>query len=118
MRSRPNSLRWVIHTVILGTLSRIALAGDVLRTSGFTSCVDNAKITVTALDIQFDRSTKQITFDVGGTSAEAQNVTASLIVTAYGNQVYQKDFDPCDDHTKVIELCPGKHWHRKCLSGL
>lgn len=108
MKSRSISLRWVISTVIFGTLSRLAVAGDVLRTSGFTACVDNAEITVTALDIQFDRSTKQITFDVGGTSAEVQNVTASLIVTAYGNQVYQKDFNPCDDDTKVIELCPGK----------
>ena len=108
MRSRPTSLRWVVNTIILGALSRIALAGDILQTSGFTTCADNTEITVTALNIAFDRSTKQITFDVGGTSAEVQNVTASLIVTAYGNQVYQKDFDPCDDDTKVIELCPGK----------
>ena len=108
MRSRPTSLRWVVNTILLGALSRIALAGDILQTSGFTTCVDNGKITVTALNIQFDRSTKQITFDVGGTSAEVQNVTASLVVTAYGNQVYQKNFNPCDDDTKVIELCPGK----------
>ena len=107
MRSRPTSSRWVVSSIILAVLSATAFAGDILKTSGFTTCVDNAKITVTALNIQFDRSTKQVTFDVSGTSKAIQNVTASLIVTAYGNQVYQKDFNPCDEGTKVPELCPG-----------
>ena len=107
MRSQPFS-PWLTSTILLGALSATGLANDVLRTNGFTSCVDNSEITVNALNIQFDRSTKQITFDVGGTSQKVQNVTASLVVTAYGNQVYQKDFNPCDDGTKVIELCPGK----------
>ena len=108
MKPRPTSLRWVISSVLLGTLSTTVLAGDILQTSGFTSCISNAEIQVTALNIAFDRSTKQITFDVAGTSAQVQNVTASLVVTAYGNQVYQKDFNPCDAATEVPELCPGK----------
>lgn len=115
MQSRPGSLRWLVSTILLGTLSTTALANDILRTDGFTTCADNPEITVNALNIQFDRSTKQITFDVGGTSQKVQNVTASLIVTAYGNQVYQKDFNPCDEGTKVVELCPGKRLSVLCL---
>jgi hypothetical protein len=115
MKSRLVSPRWLVSTILLGILSTTTLANDVLKTDGFTTCADNPEITVNALNIQFDRSTKQITFDVGGTSQKVQNVTASLIVTAYGNQVYQKDFNPCDEGTKVAQLCPGKRLTGLCL---
>lgn len=100
--------RWVNGIVILGALSSSALANDILKTTGFTTCLNDPPINVNALDVQFDRSTKQITFNVGGSSSKVQNVTASMVVSAYGKQVYQKDFNPCDEATKVDELCPGK----------
>ena len=68
----------------------------------------NSDITVTALDIQYDRTTQQITFDVAGSSSKVENVTAALYVTAYGKQVYQKSFNPCDEGSKVDQLCPGE----------
>ena len=58
------------------------------------------------MNIQYNRQTKQVTFDVAGTSEKEQKVTASLVVTAYGKQVYQKDFNPCDKDTLVQQLCP------------
>jgi len=59
------------------------------------------------MDIQFDRSTKTVVFNVSGTSSEVQNVTGSIYVTAYGQQVYSKtDFSPCDPSTYVSQLCP------------
>ena len=99
--------RWLASITALGALSATAIAGDVLKTTGFTTCLNNAEINVDALDVQFDRSTKQISFNVGGTSSKVQNVTASMSVSAYGKRVYQKDFNPCDEATKVAELCPG-----------
>ena len=93
----------------LGSLiSGTVLGDDILSTSGFTSCMDStsSQITVQNLNIQFDRQTSQITFDVAGSSTKVQNVTASLSVTAYGNMVYSKDFDPCNAATKVTQLCP------------
>ena len=84
------------------------LGSDILKTNGFTACIKNPSITVNTLDIQYDRAAAAVDFNVGGTSSEVQNVTASLTVTAYGKQVYQKDFDPCDGATKVDQLCPGK----------
>lgn len=68
----------------------------------------DSDITVTALDIQYDRTTQQITFDVAGTSSKEENVTAALYVTAYGKQVYQKTFNPCNEGSKVDQLCPGE----------
>lgn len=86
-----------------------ALGEEILRTSGFSNCNNGTStIKVNNVDISFDRSTNEITFDVSGSSTEEQFVTAELIVTAYGVQVYEKSFDPCDDSTKVEQLCPGR----------
>ena len=84
-----------------------ALAGDVLKTNGFSSCLNgNSDIKVNKLDIQFDRSTKKVKFDVSGTNEKEQKVMATLIVNAYGKEVYRNKFDPCDGPTKVDQLCP------------
>lgn len=94
--------------LLLAVSTIIVSANDVLRTTGFTTCMADSDITVTALNIQFDRNTQQITFDVAGTSAKIENVTAALYVTAYGKQVYQKTFNLCDAGSKVDQLCPSE----------
>lgn len=106
----------ITRIIIFGTLPAIVLANDILKTQGFTTCLDNSTITVTNLDIQYDRSARAITFDVGGASSREQKVMASLTVTAYGKEVYKKDFNPCADDTKVTQLCPGKYAFRLCAS--
>ena len=118
MRLRSDRIRWLAWLTIVGTLLGTVLANDILKTTGYTTCLDNSQITVSALDLSYDRSNQQVKFDVGGTSMKEQNVTASLFVTAYGNQVYQKDFNPCDEATKVAHLCPGMYLplaHHPCL---
>lgn len=82
-------------------------AGDIISTDGFSNCGNSdSSIQVQNLDISFDRSTSTITFNVAGTSKISQDVTASLIVTAYGVNVYNQTFDPCAASTKVDQLCP------------
>lgn len=83
------------------------LAGNVLSSSGFRNCLNNATITVNNANVQFDRSTLAVDFDVSGTSSQEQKVMASLVVTGYGKEVYRKSFDPCDTTTFVAQLCPG-----------
>ena len=90
-------------------LLREAFAADIISTSGFSSCGNSdASIQVQNLDISFDRSTNKLTFNVAGHSDVEQDVTASLIVTAYGVSVYNQTFDPCAEDTKVDQLCPGE----------
>jgi hypothetical protein len=94
--------------ILLASAPLGVLAGDVLKTNGFSSCLNGpSDIKVNKLDIQFDRSTKKIKFDVSGTNEKVQKVMAKLIVNAYGKEVYSKEFDPCDPGTKVDQLCPG-----------
>lgn len=104
---RPPRASWkALPLLTLATLPVGVLGGDVISTDGFTTCIDDPKISVTAMNIQYDKSTNIVTFDVSGTSSEAQNVTAKIEVTAYGQSVYSKSFDPCDSGTYVAQLCP------------
>lgn len=91
---------------LLSILPASAFAGDILSTNGFSLCSTSPSIEVNKLDATYDRSTRQITFDVAGSSTQSQNVTLDLTVTAYGKEVYTKDFDPCD--LNMDEMCPGK----------
>ena len=97
-----------IAFLILSSLSAAVLCADVLRTNGYSTCLDDSDITVERLVIEYDRLSQVITFDVAGRNKRSQNVTASLNVTAYGKEVYQRDFDPCVKETFVEQLCPGK----------
>ncbi|KAF2687917.1 TRP-domain-containing protein [Lentithecium fluviatile CBS 122367] len=92
--------------ILLASAPLGAWAGDVLKTNGYSSCQDNSDIQVNKLDIEFDRNTKKVKFDVSGVSQKSQNVMAVLIVNAYGKEVYRNEFNPCEDKTKVAELCP------------
>ncbi|KAL1962203.1 hypothetical protein VTN77DRAFT_9924 [Rasamsonia byssochlamydoides] len=102
---RINPLSAAVY-VAVGLLPVQILAGDVLRTDGFTICSQNSTVQVQTFDIEYVRSTQVLTFNVAGTSDEQQYVTASLTVTAYGKEVYQKDFDPCAADSRVDQLCP------------
>lgn len=108
MRLRRTLWECIIRTLIFGALPVGVVGTDILKTTGFTTCLDNSTITVTNLNVSYDRVAGAVTFDVAGTSSKRQNVTAALTVTAYGKQVYQKTFNPCDTDTKVDQLCPGK----------
>lgn len=84
------------------------MATDVLKTSGFTNCEGGSSIQVNAVNIEYDKSSETVTFDVSGTSTKEQKVMATLNVTAYGIEVYSNTFNPCANSTYVEQLCPGK----------
>lgn len=81
-------------------------ASNILKTDGYSLCSDNATITVNSFNVEYDQSTNNITFDISGSSNVEQNVTVTLIVNAYGEQVYTDEFNPCDTSTYVADLCP------------
>ena len=89
-------------------LPAVVLAEGVLKTDGFSTCLDDADIKVEKLDIQFDQASTELKFDVSGVSKKEQNVTAKLIINAVGNE-FVREFDPCDEDSKVEQLCPGEY---------
>ncbi|QDS78142.1 hypothetical protein FKW77_004675 [Venturia effusa] len=106
MKPRWPSSPLVHALLLLGALPAGVLSADVLETNGFSTCGGESDIKVNKMNIQYNRATQKVIFDVGGTSTKSQKVMASLVVSAYGKQVYQKSFDPCADGTKVEQLCP------------
>ena len=103
---RPTTgMRALTAAALFSTLPFGVLGADVLTTNSFSTCLDNSEIRVDKLDVSYNKNTRKITFDVAGESTTAQNVTAKLVVSAYGKQFYEKTFSPCDEGMK--EMCPG-----------
>ncbi|EAW13795.1 transient receptor potential ion channel family protein [Aspergillus clavatus NRRL 1] len=90
----------------LGLLPAQVLAVDTISTDYVSTCLTNSDIQVQQLKIAYTRSTRIVDFTFHATSQRIQNVTASLTVTAYGRQVYTKDFNPCSSDNYVERLCP------------
>ncbi|KAI1092738.1 TRP-domain-containing protein [Rostrohypoxylon terebratum] len=105
--AKSNS-RWnVRRAAILATaLASGVLGDDLLVTSGFTNCEDDSPIRVQKADISYNNADKTVVFDVVGTSSKQQNVTATLSVTAYGQDVYTNSFNPCEAGSYIQQLCP------------
>ncbi|KAK5115557.1 hypothetical protein LTR62_001216 [Meristemomyces frigidus] len=93
-----------VNRLLLAALPAAVLGGNILSTTGFTQCMEGGSVQVQALDVSYDKASRALTFNVAGTSDKVQNVTAELVVTAYGKQVYDKTFNPCD--TGMPQMCP------------
>ncbi|TRX98284.1 hypothetical protein FHL15_000929 [Xylaria flabelliformis] len=100
---------WSIRKAAIWAIAFVAtgvLGDDILVTSGFNNCNNNSDITVDKVDIKYNNADKTVTFNVAGTSAKEQNVTAKLTVTALGQNLFTKEFNPCLPGTFVEQLCP------------
>lgn len=102
------STTWSLRNVALvaATLATGALAGDILKTSSFMDCGSDPSVKVDHINISYNKNSRTVDFDVAGTSNKMQNVSAVLKVTAYGNDVYSRSFNPCERDTLVKQLCP------------
>lgn len=98
-------MRALTAAALFITLPLGVLGTDILTTNSFSTCLDDSAIRVDALDVTYDKNTRKIKFNVAGESKTAQNVTAKLVVSAYGKQFYEKTFSPCEQG--MTEMCPG-----------
>ncbi|KAF2455329.1 hypothetical protein BDY21DRAFT_289753 [Lineolata rhizophorae] len=102
----PRPSRRLVAPLVLLSALPVAHAADILKTDSFSSCAENSDFQVQQMDIEYNRNTNKVTFDVAGSNAREQNVTAQLTVFAYGIEVYSNSFNPCDSDTRVDDLCP------------
>jgi hypothetical protein len=103
---RPSiGTRALTAAALFSCLPAGVFGADVLSTNGFTTCLDDSAIQVNALDVSYNKNSHIITYNVDGESKTAQNVTAKLVVTAYGKEFWSKTFSPCEEGVK--EMCPG-----------
>lgn len=101
---RKSVLALLASTAVLPSV----YADSILKTNGFSDCGGDGSIKVNKVDISFNKGNNEITFDLQGDSEKEQEVTATLVVEAYGVKVFEQEFDPCSDATKVEQLCPCK----------
>lgn len=101
-------MRYQSPRLLLTFVSLLGLtsAADILKLSDFQDCASEADIKLNSVDIEYDGSSRSISFSIDGTSSKSEKVQASLQVQAYGKDVYTKDFNPCDEATSVPQLCP------------
>ncbi|EPS37772.1 hypothetical protein H072_8402 [Dactylellina haptotyla CBS 200.50] len=93
----------LLSALFLGSLQ--VQAADILSTSGFASCASqDSDIVVNRFNVEYNKANMTVKFNVGGESKIAQEVTADLVVTAYGREVYRNSFDPCEKG--ITLLCP------------
>ena len=93
---RPSRGATALSLLWLSALPVGVLGADILGTTGFSSCMDNAEIQVETLNVQYDRNTGKVVFDIAGKSKVSQKVEAIMLVTAYGKTVYENSFNPYD----------------------
>ncbi|KAH6660569.1 hypothetical protein BKA67DRAFT_589954 [Truncatella angustata] len=95
------------RAAVLATMFAVGVLGDnILTTSSFSNCDTNTSISVNNVEISYNQNNQTVTFDVSGTSSKVQNVSATMKVTAYGQDVYTNSFNPCETSTYVEQLCP------------
>lgn len=94
----------VLETLLLLGSLATTHAADVLKTNGFSSCLESDEVKVERMNIQYDKKQNVVTFDVAGISKKSQSIIAELVVNAYGIEVYKNSFDPCDEN--IALLCP------------
>ncbi|RSL57539.1 hypothetical protein CEP53_006438 [Fusarium sp. AF-6] len=102
-RSHSQWSAWKVVATAAALVTGV-LGDNVLKTSGFSDCGTVPDITVERLNLSYDNDKQEVTFDVAGTSKTKRNVSAYLEVTAYGRQVYQNSFNPCEQG--ITQLCP------------
>ncbi|TKA30337.1 hypothetical protein B0A50_02564 [Salinomyces thailandicus] len=100
----PLRLPWLLQAALLSVLPVSVLGSDVLSSTGYSLCMNNGSIKVDKMDVTYNKKTKVIVYDVAGSSSVEQNVTAKLVVSAYGKEVYTKYIDPCEKDIK--RMCP------------
>ncbi|KAK9366057.1 hypothetical protein V1509DRAFT_649053 [Lipomyces kononenkoae] len=94
-----------ISSLAVLATSRFVQADGTIGTSTFYTCDNiNATIIASNFSVSYSQQTKNITFDIAGTSEEQQNVTATIFVSAYGKNLFNYTFDPCDYN--IGPLCP------------
>ena len=102
------SLFSLATSVLLINLLQPVSTANVISASSFSDCApgQTAVVKVSSFNFQFSKDTKNISFNIAGTSTTKEDVTIQLNVTAYGIDALTKTINPCDDEYHITQLCP------------
>ncbi|KAH8702053.1 DUF907 domain protein [Talaromyces proteolyticus] len=100
-------MRWSIvlpYLCALVSFSPLASAIRLLQSSSLNQCMENSNFTASLFNVVFTPDNRTVQLDIDGFSSISGNVTAELIVTAYGFTAVTLEMNPCK--MNIAGLCP------------
>ena len=101
MRLQFSSFVGALATLAFTTASS---AERIIQSSSLNSCQDGSNFTATLFNVAFTPDNNTLALDLVGVSSITGNITADILVLAYGFQIVNDSIDPCQQN--LPGLCP------------
>lgn len=92
------------YLLALVAFAPLATAVRLLKSTSLIDCMDNSDFTASLFQVTFFPGNRSVSININGMSAISGNVTAEVIVKAYGFTAIKDTFNPCD--MNIDGLCP------------
>lgn len=102
LQRASSSLALII--TFLATFLPFSSAIRLIESKSLNPCQDNSNFTASLFNVVFTPDNNTLAFDVVGVSSIQGNVTAELMVIAYGFTALKQTLDPCT--MNLDGLCP------------
>ncbi|OLL25848.1 Flavin carrier protein 2, partial [Neolecta irregularis DAH-3] len=102
-------LRSLVLVLVLLFFASTAAAERLIGTTSLATCMANSAFSASTFQIIYTPDNSTIQFDIDGVISIGGNVTAKLVVIAYGKEVVTQLLNPCK--LKVNALCPASVGH-------
>lgn len=96
-----SSLSYLVAVV---AFSPLASALRLLQSTSLIQCMDNSSFSASLFQVTFTPDNKTLAININGVSSISGNVTAEVVVFAYGFQAVKQKLIPCD--LNLDGLCP------------
>lgn len=100
----PSTASSLTVLLSLATFSPLTSAIRLIESKSLNPCQDNSNFTASLFNVVFTPDNNTLAFDVVGVSSIQGNVTAELMVIAYGFTALKQTLDPCT--MNLDGLCP------------
>ncbi|ODQ54646.1 TRP-domain-containing protein [Saitoella complicata NRRL Y-17804] len=77
-----------------------------IGTRSLSTCMQNSQISATVFDVTFTPNNASFAFDIEGSTNVSGVVNVTLLIQAYGFQIFEKTINPCDYDWASGVLCP------------
>lgn len=103
----------IFSWLILACVNNVS-GTSLIKSSALLSCMANSQFSASTFDVTFFPNNSSVSLDVNAISLIDSNVTAEILVSAYGIVVANKTIDLCS--LNVAEVCPLQPGHIDVLT--
>lgn len=81
-------------------------AERIIQSTSLNPCMDNSSFSASLFNVSFSPDTNILNININGVSSINGNVTATLLVIAYGYTALSRELDPCTMGEGFGGMCP------------